>query len=77
MTTEFPDLDLFRQNARVWLESNATPRPVAVAGGDDDAFVWGAGSDNVAATQLLKEVKFVVNGKSQTEGVLQFGSSVN
>ena len=48
MTTELPDLDLFRQNARAWLESNATPRPVVVAGHDDDAFVWGVGSDNVA-----------------------------
>ena len=51
------DLDLFRKQARVWLEANATPRREVVAAKDDDeaAAPWGVGSDNVAVFHNISE----------------------
>jgi alkylation response protein AidB-like acyl-CoA dehydrogenase len=49
MSVELPDLEMFRKEARAWLEDNATPRSAAPTSADDaDAFDWGTGSDNVA-----------------------------
>ena len=47
---ELPDLELFRKEARAWLELHAEPQPEAESSDDDEdvATVWGQGSDNVA-----------------------------
>jgi len=47
---ELPDLELFRKEARAWLELHAEPLPEADSSDDDEdvATVWGQGSDNVA-----------------------------
>ncbi len=58
MTTELPDLDLFRKEARVWLEEHAEPLPEADHADDDDeggALIWGQGSDNVAVFHNFSE----------------------
>ncbi|MEI6401929.1 MAG: acyl-CoA dehydrogenase family protein [Actinomycetota bacterium] len=59
MTAELPDLELFRKEARVWLEDHAEPLAEADAssGGDDDAnvTVWGQGSDSVAVFHNITE----------------------
>ena len=48
-----PDLDVFRKQARDWLEANAKPlaevsKPESTAGESEAMVVWGHGSDNVA-----------------------------
>ena len=50
MPEELPDLELFRKEARAWLELHAEPQPEADSSDDDEdvATVWGQGSDNVA-----------------------------
>ncbi len=49
------DIDLFRKQARVWLEANARLLP-EVAGDDEENDVeWGVGSDNVAVFHNLTE----------------------
>jgi alkylation response protein AidB-like acyl-CoA dehydrogenase len=46
---ELPDLDLFRKEARVWLENNAKPRTSHPNDEDTSRAVeWGVGSDSVA-----------------------------
>ena len=46
---DLPDLDLFRKEARTWLERVATPRRATPTPADDEADVaWGVGSDSVA-----------------------------
>ena len=47
-----PDLDLFRKDARAWLEGHADPVQDP-AGDDDHATVWGQGSDDVAVFHNL------------------------
>ncbi len=43
------DIELFRKEARAWLEANAQPRAsVAKTDEDDNGIQWGVGSDNVA-----------------------------
>ena len=48
--TELPDLDVFRKEARTWLEKVATLRRAAPAPteGDEVDVQWGSGSDSVA-----------------------------
>ncbi len=53
MPDELPDLELFRKEARAWLEANATLRVDAPS--DDDELEWGVGSDNVAVFHNLTE----------------------
>jgi alkylation response protein AidB-like acyl-CoA dehydrogenase len=48
------DLDVFRKEARAWLESVAEPRTVATAD-DDEQVVWGQGSDDVAVFHNISE----------------------
>jgi alkylation response protein AidB-like acyl-CoA dehydrogenase len=55
MSAELPDLEVFRKEARAWLEDNATPRAVVAVADDDDAFSWGSGSDNVAVFHNLPD----------------------
>lgn len=59
MTAELPDLELFRKEARVWLEDHAEALAEvdASSGGDDDVnvAVWGQGSDSVAVFHNISE----------------------
>ena len=48
MSSAPPDLDEFRREAREWLEAHAQPVVAATPSEDDNGFVWGRGSDNVA-----------------------------
>lgn len=49
MSEVVPDLEVFRKEAREWLEANGEPRAAVVTTDEEDAaFVWGQGSDNVA-----------------------------
>jgi alkylation response protein AidB-like acyl-CoA dehydrogenase len=52
-TGPLPDLDVFRKEARAWLDANATVAAAAPA--ESDEFVWGQGSDNVAVFYNLTE----------------------
>jgi alkylation response protein AidB-like acyl-CoA dehydrogenase len=46
---DLPDLDLFRKEARTWLDEVATPRRSTPTPAEDEADVtWGVGSDSVA-----------------------------
>ena len=59
MPAELPDLELFRKEARVWLEDHAEPLAEVDTGGsgDDEASVavWGQGSDSVAVFHNISE----------------------
>jgi len=49
MSNDLPDLELFRKEARAWLEDHAAPLPEAGPADDEDAaVVWGVGSDDVS-----------------------------
>ena len=54
---DLPDIDVFRKEARLWLETVAEPRRVASATPrDDEADVsWGVGSDSVAVFHNITE----------------------
>jgi alkylation response protein AidB-like acyl-CoA dehydrogenase len=56
---ELPDLELFRKEARVWLDDHAEPLAEVDTGanGDDEASVavWGQGSDSVAVFHNISE----------------------
>jgi alkylation response protein AidB-like acyl-CoA dehydrogenase len=54
-TTELPDIDQFRAEARAWLEANATPRSAEPVADEEAAFEWGVGSDSVAVFHNLTE----------------------
>jgi alkylation response protein AidB-like acyl-CoA dehydrogenase len=49
------DLELFRKEARVWLEANANPRSAKPAAGEDTDVEWGVGSDDVAVFFNISE----------------------
>ncbi len=49
------DLELFRKEARAWLEANARPRVTVTADDEDADIEWGVGSDNVAVFFNLTE----------------------
>jgi alkylation response protein AidB-like acyl-CoA dehydrogenase len=57
MSTDAPDLDRFRADARAWLEQHAEPLPELDAVVDDDGgnLEWGRGSDNVAVFHNLTD----------------------
>ena len=50
MTAALPDLDVFRKEAREWLEANGELRPTVSTPTEEgeSGFEWGVGSDNVA-----------------------------
>jgi len=50
MTAVLPELDVFRKEAREWLEANGELRPTAATATDEgeSGFEWGVGTDNVA-----------------------------
>jgi alkylation response protein AidB-like acyl-CoA dehydrogenase len=50
MTDPVPALDVFRKEAREWLEAHGELRPAVATPADDEdsGFEWGVGSDNVA-----------------------------
>ena len=52
-----PDLELFRKEARAWLEDHGEPLPTvdAAVTEDDHNIVWGQGSDNVAVFHNITE----------------------
>ncbi len=51
-----PDLDVFRKEARAWLEAHGTPlAAVETSAEEDPALVWGQGSDNVAVFHNITE----------------------
>ncbi len=54
---DLPALDLFRKEARAWLEEHGTPLAAAEPSDaeDDPAVVWGAGSDDVAVFHNISE----------------------
>jgi alkylation response protein AidB-like acyl-CoA dehydrogenase len=54
-TTELPDIELFRKEARAWLEDHAVPRTVDATPDDDAGIEWGVGSDSVAVFHDLSE----------------------
>ena len=54
-TTDVPDLDQFRSDARAWLEANAEPLTADDHADDEGTSVWGQGSDNVAVFHNLTE----------------------
>jgi alkylation response protein AidB-like acyl-CoA dehydrogenase len=49
------DLELFRKEARVWLEANASARASTSSDDEDGGVEWGVGSDNVAVFYDLSE----------------------
>lgn len=54
---ELPDLELFRKEARAWLEEHGEPLPAvdATDAEDDPGVVWGVGSDDVAVFHNISE----------------------
>jgi alkylation response protein AidB-like acyl-CoA dehydrogenase len=52
-TAPAPDIDVFRAEARTWLEANASP--LAARTSDESAVVWGRGSDSVAVFHDVSE----------------------
>ena len=54
---DLPDLELFRTEARAWLEAHATPRAAAAEADHDRALEWGVGSDDVAVFHNLTEAE--------------------
>lgn len=59
MSTDAPDLDVFRAEARAWLEvhANSLGSVGTDSSGDDDAgaYIWGQGSDDVSVFHDLTE----------------------
>jgi alkylation response protein AidB-like acyl-CoA dehydrogenase len=54
MSDAAPDLEQFRDEARVFLATNASPRPAAISTDDGEA-AWGVGSDDVAVFHDVPE----------------------
>ena len=54
MPDELPDLEVFRKEARIWLDANATLKVASPTEGEDDELEWGVGSDNVAVFHNLE-----------------------
>ena len=55
MPDELPDIEVFRKEARIWLDANATLKVASPAEGEDDELEWGVGSDNVAVFHNLSD----------------------
>jgi alkylation response protein AidB-like acyl-CoA dehydrogenase len=54
-STSAEDLELFRKEARAWLEANATPRAAVVVEDVEADVQWGVGSDDVAVFFNISE----------------------
>ena len=52
---ELPDVEVFRKEAFLWLEANASLRSAHPTDGEDDEMEWGVGSDNVAVFHNFSE----------------------
>ena len=55
MPDELPDIEVFRKEARIWLDANATLKVASPTDGEDDELEWGVGSDNVAVFHNLSD----------------------
>ena len=55
MPGELPDVEVFRKEAFLWLEANASLRSAHPTDGEDDEMEWGVGSDNVAVFHNFSE----------------------
>jgi alkylation response protein AidB-like acyl-CoA dehydrogenase len=52
-----PDLELFRKEARVWLEEHAEPRSSTSVDDDEGSAAWGVGSDSVAVFHAFDDAE--------------------